>query len=169
MQAYQPYLTNPQMNSYQNFNPYGQVQNPYMDRMNQLQQYQQSLQQPVQVQQPQASFQGLVGRTVNDFGEIRANDVPSNGTPAIFVKNDLSEIEVRVCGNDGLIKPTTYKPILEEKSQEGTNIPQMDFNALNEDVRALREDILSRLDNIEKSIAKPSGGRGKKTEVSVNE
>ena len=28
----------------------------------------------------------------------------------------------------------------------------MDFNALNEDVRALREDILVRLDSIEKSM-----------------
>lgn len=37
-----------------------------------------------------------------------------------------------------------------------SNIPRMDFNALNEDVRALREDILARLESIEKSGVVPA-------------
>ena len=91
-----------------------------------------------------------------------------NGTPAIFIKNDMSEIEVRVWCKDGLIRPTSYKPILEQNGTEGTNMPQIDFNALNEDVRALREDILARLDSIEKSMSKPTT-RGKKAEAAADE
>lgn len=155
----------PQMNPYQN--SYQPMQNPYLA---QIGQYQQNFQPPQiqQAQQPQQQS-GLVGRVVNDFSEVKADDVPMNGTPAIFIKSDMSEIEVRIWGNDGLIHPTPYKPILEQKQQEDTNTTQMDFNALNEDVRALREDILARLDAIEKSVAKPSGGRGKKAEVVENE
>lgn len=140
------YNPNPYMNNF------GQpsMQNQYMDRLNQLQQYHQGLQQPVQ--QPAMHPQGIIGRAVNDFSEIKADDVPMNGTPAIFIKNDLSEIEVRVWGKDGLIRPTSYKPILDQNQPEQSNILQMDFNALNDDVRALREDILERLDSIEKSM-----------------
>lgn len=110
------------MQTYQNFYPqmnnYGQMMpNPYMDRMAQLQQYQQNLQ-PAQMpgtypQQPQ----GIIGRAVNDFSEITANDVPMDGRSAIFPKNDMSEIQVRTWGNDGKIITTSYKPILEHQNK----------------------------------------------------
>lgn len=161
----------PQINPYQqNFSQPLQVQNPYMDRMVQLQQYQQGLQmQPTQMlgasQIPQ---QGIIGKVVEDFSEITANDVPMNGTSAVFPKNDMSEIQIRTWGADGKIQTISYKPILEQNQTEATNISKIDFNALNEDVRALREDILARLDNIEKSVAKPNY-KTKKTEASENE
>lgn len=162
----------PQINPYQqNFSQPLQVQNPYMDRMAQLQQYQQNLQmQPtqmsgaLQIQQPQ----GIIGKIVGDFSEITANDVPMNGTSAVFPKNDMSEIQIRTWGADGKIQTISYKPILEQNQTESTNIPQMDFNTLNEDVKALREDILARLDSIEKSVIKPNY-KTKKTEASENE
>lgn len=166
MQAYQNFYPNQQMNQpniYPNYNP--PMANPYVDRMAQLQQYQQNLQ--PQMQQP-VQPQGLIGRPVNDFSEIKADDVPMNGTPAIFIKNDMSEIEVRVWCKDGLIRPTSYKPVLEQNQVEPTNIPQMDLNTLNEDVRALREDILARLDAIEKSVVKPNS-KTKKAEVGTDE
>lgn len=169
MQTYPSFYPNqPQMNM-PNFSPYGQAQNPYIDRIGQLQQYQQNLsgtQMPLPNNQ---QSQGLVGKMVTDVSVVSPNDVPMDGNVAIFPKNDMSEIYCKQWRQDGTIQTVVYKPIQTENAQEGTNIPQMDFNALNEDVRALREDILSRLDNIEKSIAKPSGGRGKKTEVSDNE
>lgn len=153
-------------NQYQNFQP---MQNPYMDRMSQLQQYQQNLQMPQQIPAIQQTVQpiGLVGRPVNDFSEIKADDVPMNGTPAIFIKNDMSEIEVRVWCKDGLIRPTSYKPVLEQSQVETTNTPQMDFNALNEDMKALREDIIARLDRLEQSMTVPTtkAARGKKGEA----
>lgn len=170
MQPYTTYLPN-QMNMGMNpnFNPYGQVQNPYIDRMNQLQQYQQNL---VGTQMPlpnNQQSQGLVGKVVNDVSMVSPNDVPMDGNVAIFPKNDMSEIYCKQWRQDGTIQTVVYKPIQPENPQEGTNMSQTDFNALNDGINAFREEILSRLDNIEKSIVKPSGGRGKKVEVSADE
>lgn len=166
MSAYPNYWAPQQMpNQYQSFQP---MQNPYMDRMNQLQQYQQNLQMP----QPQFQSQpmqapGIIGRVVNDFSEITANDVPMNGNAAFFPKADGSELQVRSWSSNGAIQTVVYKPVLEQNQAESANIPQMDFNALNEDVRALREDIIARLDRLEQSMAVPAAktARGKKGEV----
>lgn len=146
-QPSQPQMNQPNMGMYQNFSP--QVNNPYTDRMAQLQQYQQSLQQP---QIPQNQTQGLIGKVVNDFTEITANDVPMNGVSAVFPKADLSEVQLRTWTANGTIQTITYKPILEQNQSEGTNIPQNDFTTLNEGINAFREEILARLDNIEKSM-----------------
>ena len=168
MSNYPPFSYQPQMNPYQQQNNYQSMQNQYMPQMGQ---YQQNFQPQMQQQATQQPF-GLVGRAVNDFSEIKADDVPMNGTPAIFIKSDMSEIEVRVWGKDGLIRPTSYKPILEQNNAEATNIPQMDFNALNEDVRALRDDIKGVREMIEKSMSalttKTTSSRNKR-EVNADE
>lgn len=161
MQPYQNFSTPMMNNPYQN---YGQpMQNPYMAQMGQLQQYQQSLQPQQQTQQI-----GLNCRVIDDFNAIVANDVPMDGNGAVFMKRDASEVQWRNWAANGTIQTTVYKPVQAENTAEGTNIPQMDFNSLNEDVRALREDIMARLDAIEKSVSKPNT-RSKKTEVSADE
>ena len=156
----------PQMNS----NYQMPVPNPYMDRMAQLQQYQQNLQ-PAQIpgtypQQPQ----GIIGRSVNDFSEITANDVPMDGRSAVFPKNDMSEIQVRTWGNDGKIITTSYKPILEHQNQMA-DISILESEKLkirlSDDVTAAFmkrfDDIEKRLDEFAiKSAAKTSTSRVKK-------
>ena len=163
------------MQTYQNFysqmSNYGQMMpNPYMDRMAQLQQYQQNLQ-PAQIpvtypQQPQ----GIIGRAVNDFSEITANDVPMDGRSAIFPKNDMSEIQVRTWGNDGKIITTSYKPILEHQNKVA-DVSILESEklkiGLSDDVTDAFmkrfDDIEKRLDDfITKSAAKPSTSRVKK-------
>lgn len=152
MPQFQNYSQNQNMNmGMNNFNPYNPMQDFYANRMNQMQQQIQQSQQ-TQPMQMQNQSQGIIGKPVNDFSEITADDIPMNGTPAVFVKNDMSEIEVRVWGKDGIIRPTTYKPILEENATDGTNIPQIDFNGFMDDMRAFREDITSRFDKLEKTI-----------------
>lgn len=164
--SYQPPI-NPYQNNYTQPMPMPPMQNPYADRMNQLQNFQQSLQQPVQ--QPVSQPQGIIGRVVNDFGEITANDVPMNGNAAFFPKADGSELQVRSWAANGTIQTVVYRPVFEQNQAEGTNIPQMDFNALNEDVRALREEIAERFDRLEKSmsgtVAKPTASKTKKAEA----
>lgn len=163
----------PQMMGYQqNFNQNMQMQNPYMDRSVQMQQYQQG--QQVLPTQMQGAYQqpGLIGKMVNDVSMVSPNDVPMDGNIAIFPKNDMSEIYCKQWKQDGTIQTVVYKPVLEQNQTEATNIPQMDFNALNEDVRALREDIKGVRDMIEKSMAVPvskTSQRGKKAEVSADE
>ena len=163
------------MQTYQNFYPqmnnYGQMMpNPYMDRMAQLQQYQQNLQ-PAQIpgaypQQPQ----GIIGRAVNDFSEITANDVPMDGRSAVFPKNDMSEIQVRTWGNDGKIITTSYKPILEHQNKVA-DVSILESEKLkiqlSDDVTAAFmkrfDDIEKRLDEfVAKSAAKTSTSRVKK-------
>lgn len=154
------------MNPYQqNFSQPMQMQNPYIDRMAQMQ-YQQNFQQ-AQQQQPQ----GLTCKPVGDASNVSPNDVPMDGNPAVFPKNDFTEIYVKSWTPNGTIQTVVYRPVQPENQSEA-NIPQMDFNALNEDVKALREDILARLDSIEKSMGgTPTKAitRGKKVEVSENE
>ena len=161
----------PYQNFYSQMSNYGQMMpNPYMDRMAQLQQYQQNLQ-PAQIpgayqQQPQ----GIIGRSVNDFSEITANDVPMDGRSAVFPKNDMSEIQVRTWGNDGKIITTSYKPILEHQNQ------MADISILESEKLkiGLSDDVtdafMKRFDDIEKrldefaikSAAKTSTSRTKK-------
>ena len=100
-------------------NPYIQSQNPYMDRMNFLQNYQQSLQQqPMQMNQqlmPQ-QIAGINGRIVQAVENINANEVPMDGSMAFFPKQDMSEIYVKGWNADGTIRTLTFKPVLNDKT-----------------------------------------------------
>lgn len=170
MQAYPNYST-PMMN-----NPYQNGYNPMLSPQQRLQQmemqYPQFSQQNPFVQQPVQQPQGIVGKIVNDFSELTANDVPMNGSAAFFPKADGSELQVRSWTANGTIQTVVYKPVLDQNQSEATNIPQMDFNALNEDMKALREDIKGVREMIEKSMNVPTSKpnqRGKKTEVNADE
>lgn len=160
----QPY-TNPNyfsQNLYPNFNSQMPIQNPYMDRMNQAQQYQPNFQMSVPQQQMQV---GLNGRIVDDFSVLNANDVPMDGSGAVFIKRDASEIQWRNWAANGTIVTTSYKPISEKNNQDSTNMPQTDLNTLYEDVKALRGEITERFDRLENSINAPTAktnGRAKK-------
>lgn len=106
-----PYQAVPMMN-----NSYMQSQNPYMDRMNFLQNYQQSLQQqPIQMnQQPMPQqIAGINGRIVQAVENINANEVPMDGSMAFFPKQDMSEIYVKGWNADGTIRTIVYKPYTE--------------------------------------------------------
>lgn len=118
-----PYQT-PIMN-----NSYIQSQNPYMDRMNFLQNYQQSLQQPVAgMQMPLANQQampqqpaGINGRIVQAVENINANEVPMDGSMAFFPKQDMSEIYVKGWNADGTIRTIVYKPYTDPKDNQTVN------------------------------------------------
>ena len=87
-------------------NSYMQSQNPYMDRMNFLQNYQQSLQQQPMSQQ----IAGINGRIVQAVENINANEVPMDGSMAFFPKQDMSEIYVKGWNANGTINTIVYKP-----------------------------------------------------------
>lgn len=161
-----------QPNMYPGFNQ--QIQNPYMDRMNQLQQYQQNLQmQPTQMSgtsQMQAQVPGIIGRVVNDFSEITANDVPMDGRSAIFPKADMSEIQVRAWSADGKIVPVTFVPVLENQpSNPASNEEKLKIGLSDEVAGAFMQrldELVGKIDRLEKSMAAPAGKqnnfRGKK-------
>lgn len=111
-----PYQTAPMMN-----NNYMSMQNPYADRMSFLQNYQQSLQQPMQMnQQPMPQqIAGINGRVVQAVENINANEVPMDGSMAFFPKQDMSEIYVKSWNANGRIKTIVYKPYTES---DGNNV-----------------------------------------------
>lgn len=119
-----PYQTTPMMN-----NSYMQSQNPYMDRMNFLQNYQQSLQQPVAGTQMSLANQqpmpqqipGINGRIVQEVENINANEVPMDGSMAFFPKQDMSEIYVKGWNADGTINTIVYKPYTAPKDNQTVN------------------------------------------------
>lgn len=106
-------------------NSYVQSTNPYMDRMNLLQNYQQSLQQPAAgMQMPLTNQQampqqpaGINGRIVQAVENINANEVPMDGSMAFFPKQDLSEIYVKGWNANGTINTIVYKPYTESNNQ----------------------------------------------------
>ena len=160
MQQFQNYY--PPMNNYQPYNP----QQTYMDRMAAAQNYQPNM----QMQQPQPTAQqnavGINGKVVPGVENITANDVPMDGSVAFFPRQDMQEIYAKSWNSDGTIRTVVYKPISEPNLSEGKNIPQNNFDALNEDVRALREEIADRFDRLEKSMVnsanKTTNSRAKK-------
>lgn len=113
-----PYQAMPMMN-----NSYMQSQNPYMDRMNFLQNYQQSLQQPIQInQQPMPQqIAGINGRIVQTVENINANEVPMDGSMAFFPKQDMSEIYVKGWNANGTINTIVYKPYTEPGGSNAGN------------------------------------------------
>nr|DAX12662.1 MAG TPA: hypothetical protein [Bacteriophage sp.] len=98
-------------------NPYMQSQNPYMDRMNFLQNYQQSLQQQPMPQQGT----GINGRIVQAVESINANEVPMDGSMAFFPKQDMSEIYVKGWNANGTINTIVYKPYTEPNNNQTVN------------------------------------------------
>lgn len=60
-------------------------------------------------QQPQ-QVPPLVGRMVDPTDQLRASDVPADGTPAYFPVNDGSAILVKIQLNNGLIQTIKYVP-----------------------------------------------------------
>lgn len=110
-------------------NSYMQSQNPYMDKMNFLQNYQQSLQQPVAgMQMPLTNQQampqqiaGVNGRIVQAVENINANEVPMDGSMAFFPKQDLSEIYVKGWNANGTINTIVYKPYTAPKDNQTVN------------------------------------------------
>lgn len=132
-----------------------QQPNPYMERLNNLQQFQQQLQMPIPAQvQPQ----GVVAKLVDGFDNITANDVPMNGG-AIFAKHDGSELQVRQWNANGTITTTRYLPQIDDLETQTVKLSSNDLESqisafkdvlggIQEDVKALNE----KLDKISKPI-----------------
>ena len=149
-------------------NPYMQSQNPYMDRMNFLQNYQQSLQQPLvptsmsganQQAMPQ-QIAGINGRIVQAVENINANEVPMDGSVAFFPKQDLTEIYAKSWNADGTIRTLTFKPVLNDK----TDILSGDTEKLEFDLsEKATEGIMAKLNELSEKIEQLSLGTQRKT------
>lgn len=126
------------------------VQNPYQQRMDFLQSYQQTLQQPPQIPQVNQSMQmGIVGKFVPNVEVITANDVPMDGSVAVFPKQDMSEIYVKQWDNNGIIRTIVFKPLLETATNNSPQTDDKKILSLSESITGV---FMERFDNLEKQI-----------------
>ena len=154
-------------------NPYMQPQNPYMDRMNFLQNYQQNLQQPLvptsmsganQQAMPQ-QIVGINGRIVQTVETINPNEVPMDGSVAFFPKQDLTEIYAKSWNADGTIRTLTFKPVLNDK----TDILSGDTEKLEFDLsEKATEGIMAKLNELSEKIEQLSLGTQRKISRTQN-
>lgn len=113
-------------------------------------------------QQPQPQFLGISGKFIQAPENITANDVPMDGSVALFPFQDMSQILAKAWQSDGTIKTIAYKPVepvLDDKAENTTlNTENLKFG-LSDDVTDMLSqmfgEISERLDKMEKSIGKP--------------
>ena len=145
----QPYL-NPNY-----FNQYNQMPNPYMDRMAQLQQYQQSLQQPVSQAQMSA-----IGKIVDSMDVVKATDIPMDGNSYYFPKADGTEVYCKQWLQNGTTRILTFKPVFEDNPNNvSSGAEKLKFDLSDE----ATDTLMKRFDDIEKRLDDFFGKQTSKT------
>ena len=164
-------MMNFQMPTQQPINQYYQqpyMQNPYMQRMENLQQFQQAI-------QPQAQMQGAnnftpLGKIVDSVDIVKATDIPMDGSMYYFPKADGSEIFGKQWLANGQTRILTFKAILDgEGNNSSSEEEKLQFSALNEltdTFQGMFDAVIERIDKLEKSL-KPTSKA--KKEVSADE
>lgn len=110
---------------------------PYMNPYN-FNPYQQRYVPPVQT--------GIAGKIVQSVEQVVANDVPMDGSIAVFPKQDLSEIYAKQWGADGTIKTVVFRPATVDASAVLEHNDIANYGA-----------IITRLDELSKKIDMISG------------
>lgn len=145
MQAYQTFF--PQMNN--GYNP--QMQNPYQQRMDFLQSYQQNLQQPLQTTQMSVANQqmNVIGKIVDSVEMVRSMDIPMDGSMYYFPKADGTEIFGKQWLPNGQTRILAFKPISEDGINNSQNMEEkLKFDLSDASTTAFME----RFDSLEKQI-----------------
>ena len=144
MQPYQTFY--PQMNN----NYQMPMQNPYMDRMAQLQQYQQSLQQPiVPTQTPVSNQMSALGKMVDSIDVVKATDIPMDGNAYYFPKADGTEVYCKQWLQNGTTRILTFKPVLEDNPNNVSSDTEKLKISLSDEVTDV---FMKRFDELEKRI-----------------
>ena len=145
------------MSMYQNFsqmnNPYMPIQNPYMDRMNFLQNYQHSLQQPAMLT-PNSGISmtnqmSTIGKVVDSIDIVKATDIPMDGNSYYFPKADGTEVYCKQWLQNGTTRILTFKPVLDA---DDNNVLNADEKLKFEGFESVLTDISENVDSILEKI-----------------
>ena len=149
------------MSMYQNFsqmnNPYAQMNNmyaqpnnPYADRMNFLQNYQQSLQQPVAgTQMSLANQMSALGKIVDSIDVVKATDIPIDGNTYYFPKADGTEVYCKQWLQNGTTRILTFKPVFEDNPNNLSSDTEKSKISISDE---FTEAFMKRFDELEKRI-----------------
>ena len=131
------------------FTQYQQPQfNPYLQRMENLQQFQQTLQPTNQIP--------AIGKVVESMDIVKVTDIPMDGNTYYFPKADGTEIYSKQFMSNGQTRILTFKPLLEDNpntlsnNEEKTKIDTfaLVLEGIQTDIKALND----KLDKISKPI-----------------
>lgn len=145
------------MQQYQNPNFYGQqfMQpqfNPYLQRMENLQQFQQAINpQPVMQQQMPTQTFNPFGKIVESMDVVKVTDIPMDGNMYYFPQADGQAIYGKKFLPNGQTQILAFKPSLEnEPNTLSQNEEKFDFGAFNEFTDTFKEQLNTLTDKIDK-------------------
>lgn len=145
------------MNNFQNFYQPMQQYNPYLQRMENLQQFQQAIQQPMLPTQMSGTNQFTpLGKIVESVDIVKVTDIPMDGNVYYFPKADGTEIYSKQFMVNGQTRILTFKPVLDDNPNTLSNEDEkLKISAL-ENVTALFQEkfdtINDKIDKIEKYL-----------------
>ena len=120
--------------------------------MENLQQFQQALQQPPTFQ---SNFP-IINKVVENIDMVKVADIPMDGNMYYFPKADGTEIYTKQFGVDGRTRILTFKPVLDENP---SNLPseeeKLKIDAFNDVLIGIQKDIKELTEKVDK-ITKPS-------------
>ncbi len=150
------------MQQYQTPNFYGQqfMQpqfNPYLQRMENLQQFQQTLQQPmVSTQMPGTSSFNPFGKIVESMDVVKVTDIPMDGNMYYFPQADGQAIYGKKFLPNGQTQILAFKPSFENEPNSLSNeVEKSKFDTLNEFLEGIQNEVRTLSDKIDK-ISKPT-------------
>lgn len=155
----QPYINPNYFAQYpQYFQPQPQT-NPYMQRMENLQQFQQALQPQPQMQTVQ--YQPL-GKVVDGIDTVKATDIPMDGNVYYFPTADGSAVFGKQWTMDGKTRILTYKPFEEPNPNEVLTEPK---ESILEDFRGVLEGIQMDIQTLNDKVDRLGKPKTAKKEV----
>ena len=158
------------MQQYQNPNFYGQQQfmqpqfNPYLQRMENLQQFQQTIQQPlVPTSMSGANQFNPFGKIVESIDVVKVTDIPMDGNMYYFPQADGQAIYGKKFLPNGQTQILAFKPSSEsEPDNVSTEVEKSKFDTLEQFLEGIQSEVRTLSYKIDK-ISKPT--RAKKGEV----
>ena len=160
MQPWQNYSMN-------NYPQYQSQFNPYLQRMENLQQFQQVMQQPMSPTQMSGTSQfAPLGKIVESVDMVKATDIPMDGNMYYFPTADGSLIFGKQWLANGQTRILTFKPVLDnDPNTLSQNEEKLNLEVLGQVLEGIQSDIKTITDKLDK-MNKPI--RNKK-ENDVNE
>ena len=146
-----------------NYQPMQQY-NPYLQRMENLQQFQQAINQPQVATPMQMPSQQLnpLGKIVESIDIVKVTDIPMDGNMYYFPKADGTEIYSKQFMPNGQTRILTFKPLLDsDPNNLSLEEEKSKFEPINDVLKGIQEDIKALTDKVDK-ISKPTTIRSKK-------
>ena len=120
--------------------------------MENLQQFQQVLQQPPTFQN---NFQ-VINKVVENIDMVKVADIPMDGNMYYFPKADGTEIYTKQFGIDGRTRILTFKPVLDDNPNNlPTEEEKLKFDTFNDVLLGIQKDIKELTEKVDK-ITKPT-------------